>query len=183
MSAFEFVRKLNRNLTRRIEKYFGKRALFTTGNFIIFKYGRRNVRPSNSFKLEMRKSFFIVCMVSITNAFLHPLLNLGPDVIPDRIARRMGFPSASFWTQKPNSLGKSGQDIKLDELWNLANDAICSYPCQRISHFIKLEDVLRKKGLDYELRFVFKCILWMCLPIGRPISGWLSNFEYLQVHF
>ena len=106
----------------------------------------------------MRTIIFIVDVVSITNAFLHPLLNLGPDVVPDRIAGRMGFPSASFWTQKPNSLGKSGQDIELNELWNLANNAICSYPCQRISHFIKLEGILRKKGLDYELRLVFNLI-------------------------
>ena len=119
----------------------------------------------------MRTSFFIVSVVPITNAFLHPLLNLGPDLIPDRIAGRMGFPSASFWTKKPKSPGKPGQKAKLDELWNLANNAICSYPCQRISHFIKLEDVLRKKGLDYELRLVFNMILLMCLPIGQPISG------------
>ena len=134
-------------------------ALFNTRNFIIFKYGCRNIRSPKSFKLEMRKNIFIVSVVSITNAFLHPLLNLGPNVTPDRIAGRMGFPSASFWTQKPNSSGKPGQKFKLDELWNLANNAICSYPCQRISHFIKLEDVFRKRGLDYELRSVSNLIL------------------------
>ena len=105
---------------------------------------------------KMKTSFSTIFMsVSISNAFLHPLLNLGPDVIPDRIAGRMGFPATSFWTQKRNSPGKDEQKAKLDELWNMANHAICSYPCQRISHFIKLEDVLRKKGLDYEIRLVF----------------------------
>ena len=106
---------------------------------------------------EMKTSIptILIVSISINNAFLHPLLNLGPDIIPDRIAGRMGFPAASFWTQKRNSPGKAEQKAKLDGLWNLANNAICSYPCQRISHFIKFEDVLRKKGLDYEIRLVF----------------------------
>ena len=97
----------------------------------------------------------VFVLISSSNAFFHPLLNLGPDVIPDRIVGRMGFPSASFWTQKRTSQDKTVQKSKMDDLWNLANNAICSSPCQRISHFIKLEDVLRKKGLDYEIRSVF----------------------------
>ena len=116
--------------------------------------------------------------ISISNAFLHPLLNLGPDVIPDRIAGRMGFPAASFWTQKRNSPGKTEQKTKLDELWNMANHAICSYPCQRISHFIKLEDVLRKKGLDYEIRLVFKLNTLFHWPANQRLGIGISEMSF-----
>ena len=112
--------------------------------------------------LKMKISCFTV-FVPISNAFLHPLLNLKPDVNPERIAGRMGFPTSSFWTHKTKLQEKMARDPlnKLNKLWNMASNAVCSYPCQRISHFVKLEDVLRKKGHDYELRFVLTWIIFM----------------------
>ena len=127
---------------------------------------------------KMKTSISTVFMsISISNAFLHPLLNLGPDVIPDRIAGRMGFPASSFWTKSLNSPGKDEQKAKLDELWNLANNAICSYPCQRISHMIKLEDVLRKKGLDYEIRLVFILNTFFHWPANHRLGIGISEIR------
>ena len=42
------------------------------------------------------------------------------------------------------------------------NKAMCSFPCQRVSHFVKLTDIMHKLGLAHELRNVFKFI-FICL--------------------
>ena len=116
-------------------------------------------------------SLTIFLSASICDAYIHPLLNLRPGVMPDRITGRIGFPYTSFWTHKPKSQLMTERGVKLDDL---DNNAICSYPCQRKSHFIKLEDVLRKKGLDYELRLVFN-LIFLDMPFHRLISLGISE--------
>ena len=116
-------------------------------------------------------SLTIFLSVSICDAFIHPLLNLRQGVMPNRIPGRTGFPTTSFWSHKPKSQLMTERGVKLDDL---DNNAICSYPCQRKSHFIKLEDVLRKKGLDYELRLVFN-LIFLDMPFHRLISLGISE--------
>ena len=95
----------------------------------------------------------IVEMISLIAGFLHPLLNLGPQIGPNRIVGRLGFP-VTFWevTRKRSPMKDLGRTttklINPDELFTMAKNKICSFPCQRVSHFIKLEDILYKKGVD-----------------------------------
>ena len=126
-----------------------------------------NLPPQASYSVlaisfKMHAANIIFASIATINGFLHPLLNLGPEG-PDRIAGRMGFPVGSFWTHKPkyqDTVERSSVRTEIKGvIADMANDAICSYPCQRVSHFIKFEEVLRKKGLDYDLRLVFKIML------------------------
>ena len=113
--------------------------------------------------------FTIFASIARINAFLHPLLNLGPEPVPERIAGRMGFPVGSFWMHKPKS--HSQLIARKDKQAGIMKNAICSYPCQRVSHFVKLEEVLQKKGLDYDLRSVFGIMLTIEALIRWPESN------------
>ena len=107
----------------------------------------------------------IFLMISVLNAFLHPLLNLSPS---KRIVGRMGFPALGS-TSKPFNAVKNGpsesRNIESKSYWmqlsGHKNRAMCSFPCQRASHFVKIDDILNKWGLPHEFRSVFKSFCWL----------------------
>ena len=106
----------------------------------------------------------IFLMISVLNAFLHTLLNLSPS---KSIAGRMGFPTLGS-TEKPFNAVKSGssQSRSFDsksywiQLSGHKNRAMCSFPCQRAPHFVKIDEILSKWGLPHEFRSVFKFFCW-----------------------
>ena len=104
----------------------------------------------------------ICLMISVSNGFLHPLLNLGP---PKKISGRMGFPALTLTETpfrgvkiRPSKSRSFHSKNNWVELPRNENKAMCSFPCQRVSHFVKVTDIIHKWSLAHELRNVFKFI-------------------------
>ena len=136
----------------------------------------------------------ICLMISVSNGFLHPLLNLGP---PRGIAGRMGFPALTSnekpyraIKRRPSKSRSFGGKNNWVELSGNRNKAMCSFPCQRVSHFVKVTDIVQKWGLAHELRNVFKfmCGLYIretptiCKKLRKSRFSILDDYLSPQVH-